>query len=134
MTMALSRRRFLASVGSAAAGVLVAGDAQGAAPPKETGLSHEGLLAGHPGFQPRTAMPLPKEELPGFLSREQLAAHHAEYAQLVDRLREVEKALEHGEADAAKYGELRRAQVAAANGVLLHEFYFTGLSRAKVDP
>src|SRR5262249_19874479 len=96
-------------------------------PPKESGLSSEGLLVGRPGFQPRTVMPLPHEELPGFLSRGQLAAHHGEYAREVERLKQTEAALQReGGADA--YAELRGAQVAAANGVLLHEFYFGGLS------
>src|SRR5437667_187320 len=82
-----------------------------------------GLLAGHPGFQPRTAMPLPHPELPGFLSREQLARHHAEYVHAVEALRQAEQAL--GQAvDARRYGELRRQQVAAGNSVLLHELYF----------
>jgi len=131
----IPRRRFLASAGIAIAGVILAGDdiARGA-PPNESGLSSEGLLVGHAGFQPRTAMPLPHDELPGFLSKEQLALHHAEYVRLVERLHETEQALRQGASDPGKYGELRRAQVAAANGVLLHEFYFTGLAPTKVDP
>jgi Fe-Mn family superoxide dismutase len=79
-------------------------------------------------------MPLPMEELPGFLSREQLALHHADYVRLVERLHDVEQALRDGGSDAGKYAELRRTQVAAANGVLLHELYFTGLAATKVDP
>ena len=47
MTTTCSRRRFLATA-SAAAGVLVAGRGRTATPPKETGLSHEGLLDGRP--------------------------------------------------------------------------------------
>src|SRR6185295_18773844 len=97
MTMhTISRRRFLGSVGIATAGLLVAGHAAAGAPPKESGLSSEGLLVGHAGFQPRTTMPLPHDELPGFLSREQLAGHHAEYARLVARLHDVEDALRRG--------------------------------------
>ena len=45
-----SRRRVLAGLVAVAAG----GAAAAAVPPKETGLSTEGLLAGHAGFQPRT--------------------------------------------------------------------------------
>ncbi len=132
MEATFSRRRFLASSGTMAA-VLVTGHAL-AAPPKETGLSSEGLLAGHAGFQPRTTMPLPHDALPGFLSREQLAAHHADYRALVGRLSASEEALRQGSADATKYRELRRAQVECANGVLLHELYFTGLAPTKVGP
>lgn len=134
MTATLSRRRFLASVGATAAGFVYAGAAAAAAPAKESGLSSEGLLVGHPGFQPRTTMPLPHDELPGFLSREQLALHHVEYARAVERLHEAERALREGEADRVKYAALRRTQVEAANSVLLHELYFTGLAPAKVDP
>ena len=130
MRMSLSRRRFLA----ATTGILVVGTAGAAAPPKESGLSSEGLLVGHAGFQPRTAMPLTHDELPGFLSKEQLAAHHAEYARLVERRRDTDDALRRGEADPSHYAELRRTQVATANGVLLHELYFTGLAATKVDP
>jgi len=132
--MTLSRRRFLASAGAAATSALVAVDTHAAAPPKESGLSSEGLLVGHAGFQPRTAMPLPHEELPGFLSKEQLALHHAEYARLVERLHETEGALRGGGIDPNRYADLRRAQVETANGVLLHELYFTGIAATKVDP
>jgi len=130
MSTVLSRRGFLTSIAVAAGGV-VAGELQAATPPKESGLSSEGLLVGRPGFQPRTVMPLPHAELPGFLSREQLAAHHAEYARDAERLKETERALHEPNTD--RYGELRRRQVAAANSVLLHEFYFGGLAPEKVD-
>jgi superoxide dismutase, Fe-Mn family len=130
----VSRRRFLASVGIAATGCLVARASNAAAPPKESGLSSEGLLVGHAGFQPRTTMPLPHDELPGFLSKEQLALHHADYVRLVERLREAEQSLHADAAEGDRYAELRRTQVEAANGVLLHELYFTGLSATKVTP
>ena len=129
MSTMTSRRRFLSSI----AGGVVAAGAWAAAPPKETGLSSEGLLAGRPGFQPRTVMPLPHRELPGFLSRAQLDAHHAEYVRDVERLNEVERRLQDPNPDPSRYGELRRAQVVAANGVLLHELYFGNLAPAKVD-
>jgi Fe-Mn family superoxide dismutase len=132
MSALVSRRRFLAVAG--VAGGLVASGTRAGTPPKESGLSSEGLLAGRPGFQPRTVMPLRHQELPGFLSREQLAAHHDEYARAVERLGTAEQALHRESADARRYAELRRAQVAAANSVLLHEFYFGGLSPEKVTP
>src|SRR6476660_8070528 len=128
----VSRRQFIGSVGIATTGILIAGDVSLAAPPKESGLSSEGLLVGHAGFQPRTTMPLPHDELPGFLSKAQLAFHHAEYARLVEQLHAAEQALRDGVSDPAKYAELRHTQVSIANGVLLDELYFTGLSAAKV--
>src|SRR4030095_2380620 len=95
-------------------------------PPKEGGLSWEGLLTGHPGFHQRTAAPLPFEELPGFLSRAQLAAHQAEDEKQVEGRKDTEQALTsvgRDPTDVAAYGALRRRQVASANDVLLHDFY-----------
>ena len=127
----MSRRSFVRI--ATLAGVWVAADAGATPPPKETGLSHEGLLAGRAGFQPRTVMPLEHRELPGFLTRAQLDAHYAEYVAQVERLRTTEQRLREPDLDAGQYGQLRRAQVAAANGVLLHELYFGNLSPTKVD-
>jgi len=133
MTISISRRGFLGSL-AALAGAAVAEEVRAATPPKESGLSSEGLLVGRQRFQPRTVMPLPYEELPGFLSREQLATHHEEYVRAVDSLKATEQALHQENAEARRYAELRRVQVAAANRVLLHEFYFGGLSPQKVVP
>jgi len=124
MSRAVSRRSVLTSLAVITGGVF-AGELR-AAPPKESGLSSEGLLAGHAGFQPRTVMPLPHRELPGFLSRAQLDAHHADYAREVERLKATEQSLH--EANPDRYAELRRTHVASANAVLLHEFYFGGLA------
>jgi superoxide dismutase, Fe-Mn family len=132
MNSRVSRRRFLASVTTVAGG-LVAAELRAAAPPKETGLSSEGLLVGRPGFQPRTVMPLPHAELPGFLSSGQLQTHHAQYMRDVERLKEAEQRLRDANLDAGQYAEARRAQVGAANAVLLHEFYFGNLAPAKVE-
>jgi Fe-Mn family superoxide dismutase len=131
MSTRISRRTLLASA-AAMAGSVVAREIGAATPPKESGLSSEGLLVGHPGFQPRTVMPLPHEELPGFLSRAQLAAHHADYQRDVERLKQAEDALHASDILMDRYAELRRQQVGAANAVLLHEFYFRGLAPAKV--
>ena len=126
----MSRRAFVASV----TGSLVARSVGATGvPPKETGLSSEGLLAGRPGFQPRTVMPLPREELPGFLSRAQLAAHHAEYVGEVEKLKAAEARLRDPQLDAAAYASTRHAQIAAGNAVLLHELYFDNLAPAKVE-
>jgi len=133
----LSRRRVLAGLlvaaGSTASRRLWG--AQEITAPKETGLSSEGLLVGQPGFQPRTLAPLPHAELPGFLTQAQLAANYEAYRQAVDTLRATEAALatadrSPGAADA--YRALRQKQVASANDVLLHEFYFRGLAPSAV--
>jgi Fe-Mn family superoxide dismutase len=78
-------------------------------------------------------MPLPHPELPGFLSRAQLEAHHAEYVRDVERLQDAERRLRDPKTAGSLYGELRRAQLTAANGVLLHEFYFGNLAPAPVN-
>lgn len=129
-----SRRRFLAGLAITAGGVLSAGSP--VPPPKESGLSSEGLLAGLPGFQPRTVAPLPHQELPGFLSRAQLAAHHAEYVRALENLKAAEAGLAtagRSPAESSTYAALRHQQVAAANDVLLHEFYFRNLAPQKMD-
>ncbi len=129
----MTRRTLLAAL-AAAASALLARHARAAVPPKESGLSHEGLLAGHPGFQPRSSLPLPHEELPGFLSRAQLAEHYREYLAAVTRLRTAEDALRGETPEGGAYADLRRTQVAAANSVLLHELYFGGLAPQTVTP
>ncbi len=104
-------------------------------PPKETGLSFEGLLKGRPGFQPRTPAPQPIAEIPGFLSKEQLAGNYAAYRDAFAKLLAAENALATVSRDAAhakEYAALRAQQVNSANSVLLHEFYFRNLAPARV--
>lgn len=132
MSIVTSRRAFMAACATVTGG-LAASALRAAPAPTETGLSSEGLLAGRPGFQPRTTMPLPHEELPGFLSRSQLEAHHAEYVRDVERLMDAERQLRDATLDAGRYGDVRRTQVAAANSVLLHELYFANLAPARVE-
>ena len=138
-TTQITRRSFIGRLAIVAASVTIhssAARAEDASPPRETGLSSEGLLVGKPGFQPRTIAPLPHDELPGFLSRTQLAEHHAEYVRVTETLKAAEHALSTADRSpqgAAAYRELRRKQVAAANDSLLHEFYFRNLATDKVE-
>jgi Fe-Mn family superoxide dismutase len=135
----LTRRDFIGGVAVTVTGVAIGGtiaDAEDPPPPNETGLSSEGLLVGKPGFQPRTAAPLPKDELPGFLSRAQLAEHHAEYVRATEALKAAEQALANTPrtpSASGSYAELRRKQVTAANDALLHELYFRNLAAERVD-
>jgi superoxide dismutase len=135
----VTRRTFIGGVAVAIGGMATGasiGHGEEPAPPVETGLSSEGLLVGKPGFQPRTVAPLPHDDLPGFLSRAQLAGHHAEYVRATEALKAAEQALASVSrrlGDAASYAELRRKQVAAANDTLLHELYFRNLAVEKVD-
>jgi superoxide dismutase len=134
-----SRRGFLGKLAVSAAGLALLqsrGLAAEPPPPKEGGLSSEGLLTGQPGFHPRSPAPLPYEEIPGFLSRAQLTAHYAAYVKAVEALKAAEQALTTAPRDPANistYAALRHQQVASANAVLLHDFYFGGLAPAKVE-
>jgi Fe-Mn family superoxide dismutase len=127
--------RLIGLVGAAGFG-LIHGLAH-AAPPKETGLSFEGLLKREPGFQPRTIAPLPYAGIPGFLSNAQLARNYAIYRTAFSELSEVESALATVPRDAqhcAAYAALRQRQLAAGNSVLLHEFYFRNLTARPTPP
>ena len=121
------------------AGVSVLGGAGPvmAAATKETGLSYEGLLKGMPGFQPRTLAPLPVAEIPGFLSKAQLARTYETYRAAFGKLAVAEKALQEISRDASQaqnYRAVRTQQISAANAVLLHEFYFRNLAAATNEP
>jgi superoxide dismutase len=138
-TPRFSRRTFIESLAIGIAGTAVGNSmahAKEPRAPRETGLSSEGLLVGKPGFQPRNVAPLPRDELPGFLSRAQLAAHHAEYVRCVEALKAAEQALASADRSPtarAAYAELRRRQVSAANDTLLHELYFRNLAADEVE-
>jgi Fe-Mn family superoxide dismutase len=86
------------------------------------------------GFAVRKVKPLPYEELPKFLSKAQLTAHHtAHYGGALKSLVEIEGKLETADRKAAnanysEYRELRREQLLTMNSVLLHELYFDNLA------
>ena len=132
----VSRRSFINRLAVALPLACIGRAAAAAQAPKETGLSSEGLLAGHAGFQARSVAPLGYSALPGFLSAPQLAAHHAQYAEAVESLKQVEQTLATGErttgTSLADYAALRRKHVALGNDVLLHELYFGNLSATTV--
>ncbi len=107
------------------------------APPRETGLSFEGLLKREPGFQPRRPAPMPYASLPGFLSARQIAQAYSAYRRAFADLIEAERRLASAARDAAhaaQYAALRARQMRAANAVLLHEFFFRNLAPEPVAP
>jgi Fe-Mn family superoxide dismutase len=126
------------TLGAAAAMCAVGGAAATTAlPPKESGLGYEGLLKGEPGFQPRKPMALPYPEISGFLSRTQVAQSYARYRHDFERLLVAERVLATMPRDAAHtedYAAIRMQQVEAANSVLLHEFYFRGITPRPLKP
>ena len=122
----VGRRKFLGAALALGASAAVRGLAASATdavapPPPESGLSHEGLLKGYPGFQPRRPMTLPHPEIFGFLSREQLAQNYQAYRRDFQRLVVADRVLAAMPRDAAHendYGLMRRQQVQAGNSVL----------------
>jgi superoxide dismutase, Fe-Mn family len=133
----VSRRRLLGAGVIAAAALAGAGLSTTVPPPKETGLTFEGLLKNQPGFQPRRPAPLAPSELLGFLSHRQLARTYAVYRETFAKLLATEAALaaaSGASSDSAAYARLRHTQVEAANSVLLHELYFGNLATAPVAP
>ncbi len=138
MQLTVERRGLLRLAASATCAALIGAFAPGAgaaALPKEAGLSFQRLLHGNPGFQPRKPAPLPIGEIPGFLSKRQLAQNYAVYRDAFDRLLAATNALSSAPRDAAhpaQYASLRTQQVEAGNSVLLHEFYFRNLSARPV--
>jgi superoxide dismutase len=126
------RRKFLCLIClTGAAGLGAVASRLLAAPPKETGLSFEGLLKGQPGFQPRKLAPLPHDEIPAFLSKQQLARNYAVYRAAFAELIDAEAALAAASRDRShvvEYAGSRNRQLIAGNQVLLHEFYFRNLA------
>ena len=77
-----------------------------------------------------SAVPLAYAELPGFLSKDQLAFHHDKhYAGALKALTGIEGRVytPEGVTDAAARRELGRVQSEKANSVILHELYFAGM-------
>ncbi len=127
----IGRRQLLREIGIAGTALLGWKGALFAAAPKETGLAFEGLLKGQSGFHPRQLAPLPHNEIPGFLSRSQLAQNYAAYRTAFVDLIATEQALavaSRSASAAQSYAALRKRQLIAANSTLLHEFYFRNLS------
>lgn len=133
-------RRELIGAGLAL-GAMAAAGALGAAapphPPREGGLSSEGLLKGKAGFARRKPIALPYREIAGFLSRRQLDANYAVYRKDFRRLVTAERILAtmpRGKFRSGDYRAMRAQQVEAANSVLLHEFYFRNMAVRPARP
>lgn len=120
-------RGAFATAGAAALTWLGRVDAASAGEPSETPVS--GLATGK-------LVSLGYEELPGFLSKEQVGLHHSKhYGGALKALTDLEGRLYTGDGvtDKAARRELGRAQSEKANSVLLHELYFRGMA-PKAEP
>jgi len=131
-----SRRDFLfVSSGAVVGNMFVAGtDASaGESHGRTLDFSQSGLVTGTP-------KPLKHTSIPGFLSAEQIAPHHT--AHYGGALRgyvaadaKVNTATKEGASlDAAAFGALKRAINNKGNSVVLHEFYFDGMTPHDSDP
>lgn len=133
----LSRRTVLRNAALIGIGAVAGAVSPAFAAPKETGLPFEGLLKGKPGFQPRKPAPLPIAEIPGFLSKQQLARNYTSYRDTFSKLLAAHAALPAISRDAAhadEYKKLRIQQITAGNAVLLHEFYFRNITPVRTKP
>ncbi len=125
-----SRRDFVFLSSGAALGNMVVPSLAAAADGDhalELDFSSSGLVTGQ-------LKPLKHKSIPGFLSADQIAPHHA--AHYGGALKgygaadaQIEAAIKAGESlDLAAYGALKRAINSKGNSVVLHEMYFDGLA------
>ena len=129
----VSRRNFLFASSGAAAGTLAVPGLLEAAESEAMDFSQSGLVTGQP-------KPLRHAEIPGFLSAAQMAPHHtAHYGGALKAVVAADAQLEESArsgaaADPAAFAHLKRLVNSRGNSVVLHEFYFDGLSPQAVDP
>jgi Fe-Mn family superoxide dismutase len=132
---ALSRREVLHTAG------LLSISAAAAAPLAAAGETNSGLaLAKDSGLVTGKMKPLKYEELPGLLTKEQVAPHYqAHYGGALKRFTAIELQLDElyrgaqplaGDAHTV----LHKDKINRMNSVLLHELYFDGLTPKPLDP
>lgn len=131
--MTTHRRKFLFASSGAAAGALLVPGLLDAAEPETLDFKNSGLVTGKP-------KPLKHQEIPGFLSAAQIAPHHSAHyggalKAVVAADAQLEEASKSGMAgNPAAFAHLKRIINSRGNSVVLHEFYFDGLSNQGVDP
>lgn len=127
------RRNFLFASSGAAAGAFAVPGLLKAEESAALDFSTSGLVTGQP-------KPLKNKEIPGFLSAAQMAPHHtAHYGgalkAVVTADARLEESTRSGTAvDPAAFAHLKRLINSRGNSVVLHEFYFDGLTPKAVDP
>jgi len=130
---AVNRRNFLFASSGAAAGTLAVPGLLEAAESGAIDFSASGLVTGQP-------KPLKHKEIPGFLSAAQIAPHHTAHyggalkAVVAADTQLAESTKSGATADPAAFAHLKRLINSRGNSVVLHEFYFDGLSPKSVDP
>lgn len=129
----VDRRSFLFASSGATAGALMVPGLLEAEEGESSAFSGSGLVTG-------VAKPLKHKEIPGFLSAAQIAPHHtAHYGGALKAVLAADARLEEStksgaNTDAAAFAHLKRLVSSRGNSVVLHEFYFDGLSAAGVAP
>ena len=134
----ISRRNFMfLSSGAVVGNMLVGGSAEADEGDctRRTRLDHSrsGLVTGKP-------KPLRHQSIPGFLTAQQIAPHHAAHYggalsgyKAADR--RIEESIQSGRPiEPAAYGSLKRNIAKKGNSVVLHELYFDGLAPSPPDP
>lgn len=127
----LSRRQFFLTAGGAAGVAAALGPVRAFSQDAKSGAS--GLVTG------KLKMPA-YDEIPGLLSKEQVAPHvQAHYGGALKAYNEIEETFAKifkGEAKVEKreYRELQQEKVVKANSVILHEFYFDGITAKPPEP
>ncbi len=127
----MSRRNFLLTASSAAAGTLIT-----------PGLSYgeDAKVNSASGLQTGALIPLRYAKIPGFLSAEQLAPHYSAhyggalrgYVAADNKLQSDIKNGDH--LDPVAYGSVQRSRTAKGNSVILHELYFDGMALKPNNP
>lgn len=132
----MNRREFLfVSSGAAVGSLLVSGLADAAERDGRAAVAAGSELGSEPSSGLVTSVPKPLRHaaIPGFLSADQLAPHHAAHyggalAAFVDVEAQLDASFRNGtKIDAHAYAEIKRLQSSRGNSVLLHELYFDGL-------
>ncbi len=129
----VNRRNFLfVSSGAVAGSLVIPGMAEADEAPNG-GDAESGLNTG-------VVKPLKHVEVPGFLSAAQIAPHHSSHyggalKAMLAADAKLEEAWKSGQAiDPAAFAHLKRLINSRGNSVVLHEFYFDGLSGIASDP
>ncbi len=129
----VNRRHFMFASSGAVAGAIVVPGLLEADETTPGQFAQSGWATGQP-------KPLKHKEIPGFLSAAQIAPHHtAHYGGALKAVlaadAKLEESTKSGTAvDPASFAHLKRTINSRGNSVILHEFYFDGLSPKAADP
>ena len=123
--MAYSRRHFLSTAPTLVVGSFLLSQ-QACASAQAVSKLSEGTVTGLTTGQ---ALPLPYEEIPGFLSAAQLKVHHDKhYTGALNGYHALDSALVGGQLSGVEYTTKSRTRTHKANSTFMHELYFSGMA------